>query len=215
MKWVNRVGIVLEFLSFWFAAPDILGEERLRALERRVERGIRALPFAIGAVAAALVVVMLQEDRWVMVLTARGLNPFLAKMVVELLLGLAAGVPAGYLTSVVRDKVARPFLRILADDRYIRRRSLAVGAVLFVVGLLSQLIATLEWELVKPWVNRVGIVLELVSLWFATPEIWWESKVVRQLLRILAVDRDIRWHFLAVCTALFVAGLLLRLIATF
>jgi hypothetical protein len=27
--WVTRVGIVLEFLSFWFAAPEILGEERL------------------------------------------------------------------------------------------------------------------------------------------------------------------------------------------
>lgn len=36
--WVNRLGIVLEFLSFWFAAPEILGEERLRALERRVEQ---------------------------------------------------------------------------------------------------------------------------------------------------------------------------------
>jgi len=36
--WVNRRGIVLEFLSFWFAAPEILGEERLRGLERRVEQ---------------------------------------------------------------------------------------------------------------------------------------------------------------------------------
>ena len=27
--WVNRVGIVLEFLSSWLAAPEILGEERL------------------------------------------------------------------------------------------------------------------------------------------------------------------------------------------
>jgi len=29
--WVNRVGIVLEFLSFWFAAPEILGEEPMKA----------------------------------------------------------------------------------------------------------------------------------------------------------------------------------------
>jgi hypothetical protein len=33
--WVNRVGILLEFLSFWFAAPEILGEKRLRVLERK------------------------------------------------------------------------------------------------------------------------------------------------------------------------------------
>ena len=33
--WVNRVGIVLEFLSFWLAGPEILGEARLEALEKR------------------------------------------------------------------------------------------------------------------------------------------------------------------------------------
>ena len=26
MLWLNRIGIILEFLSFWFAAPEILGE---------------------------------------------------------------------------------------------------------------------------------------------------------------------------------------------
>jgi hypothetical protein len=49
MEWVNRVGIVLEFLSFWFAAPEILGEGRLRALERRVEKQVRQLPIMTGA----------------------------------------------------------------------------------------------------------------------------------------------------------------------
>jgi len=41
--WVNRVGIVLEFLSFWLAAPEILGEERLRALEHRTERRLQRM----------------------------------------------------------------------------------------------------------------------------------------------------------------------------
>jgi len=57
--WVNRVGIVLEFLSFWLAAPEILGERRLRTLERRLERGLRALPrvLLILLFSTALVVV--------------------------------------------------------------------------------------------------------------------------------------------------------------
>ena len=37
--WANRLGIVLEFLLFFLAAPEMLGEERLKALERRAERG--------------------------------------------------------------------------------------------------------------------------------------------------------------------------------
>jgi hypothetical protein len=26
----------------------------------------------------------------------------------------------------------------------------------------------MEWELLKPWVNRVGILLEFLSFWFAS-----------------------------------------------
>jgi hypothetical protein len=31
--WVNRVGLLLDFLAFWFAAPELLGEKRLRSIE--------------------------------------------------------------------------------------------------------------------------------------------------------------------------------------
>jgi hypothetical protein len=44
--WVNRVSIVLEFLSFWLAAPEILGEEQLRALGF-AERAGSGLPAAL------------------------------------------------------------------------------------------------------------------------------------------------------------------------
>ena len=42
----------------------------------------------------------------------------------------------------LQQKVVAPVLRVLADDERIRQRSLAVGAVLFVVGFLLQLVAT-------------------------------------------------------------------------
>ena len=34
---------------------------------------------------------------------------------------------------------------------------------------------TMQWELVKPWVNRVGILLEFLSFWLAAPEILGEE----------------------------------------
>ena len=50
---------------------------------------------------------------------------------------------AGRLLAVrLHNKVIVPLLRVLADDERIRQRSLAVGAVLFVVAFLLQLIAT-------------------------------------------------------------------------
>jgi len=43
---------------------------------------------------------------------------------------------------MVQGTVVHLLLRILADDAHIRRRSPVVGAVLFVLGIMLQLIAT-------------------------------------------------------------------------
>jgi len=192
--WVNRVGIVLEFTSFWFAAPEIVTEIRqdggqwLRTLERRIEQWVRVFPataWAVTTVAAALGTALL-----VLVLLGRVAAAVLAAVAVagglmavvrygEAAVEAAAGVMVSVmmlamtvavlkgafrrgeglvtspwmwsvavaawgwaLTFHFQDKLMRPLLRVLADDKRIRQRSLAVGAVLFVVGFLLQFIAT-------------------------------------------------------------------------
>jgi len=72
-EWANRLGMVLEFLSFWFAAPEIATEIRndegewLRALERGVEQGIqrgaKALPFIEGSLVLGATLVALLSAR--------------------------------------------------------------------------------------------------------------------------------------------------------
>jgi hypothetical protein len=66
MVWVNRVGMLFEFLSFWFAAPEIVteikgdGGEWLGALERRLEQGIEYVPagtFFVGLALADSVII--------------------------------------------------------------------------------------------------------------------------------------------------------------
>ena len=194
--WVNRVGIMLEFLSFWLAAPEILGEERLRKLERRLEGGIRVLPLMASCVAIVVTMVLMMAVVWLVggvsseteatvvlamaaVVAAVGLEASAGRMhlvtvvavvavmtallVVAVAVGLLAAwkavaflvaVAAGVgllmvamavgiaLVSKLEDRVVLPLLRVLADDKRIRQRSLAVGAVLFVVGFLLQLIST-------------------------------------------------------------------------
>ena len=58
---------------------------------------------------------------------------------VNRLLALSMVTAPGFM---LHEKIFPPLLRTLADDERIRQRSLAVGAVLFVVGFLLQLIAT-------------------------------------------------------------------------
>ena len=184
--WVNRVGIVLEFLSFWLVAPEILGEERLRALERRAEWGISRLPYLmllpVGLVsvwasyqtgslglALALVVALLAalasvtavlslvlQRAWLDRVSRVSLYLLVVLETVSLaisrrawywgavvLLAWVGASVAGVLLAVtLSNKVIAPLLRALADDKRIRQRSLVVGAVLFVVGFLLQLVAT-------------------------------------------------------------------------
>ena len=133
MEWVNRVGIVLEFLSFWFAAPEILGEERLRKLERRVEKGVIVLPevlFVVGVAVMFLIIIPLT------------LNERISWSVATLMIVVVSVLVLLLLPLAMQGVVIPPLLRILADDERIRQRSLAVGAVLFVVGILLELIAT-------------------------------------------------------------------------
>jgi len=133
MEWVNRVGIVLEFLSFWFAAPEILGEERLRKLERRVEKGVIVLPevlFVVGVAVMFLIIIPLT------------LNERISWSVATLMIVVVSVLVLLLLPLAMQGVVIPPLLRILADDERIRQRSRAVGAVLFVVGILLELIAT-------------------------------------------------------------------------
>jgi len=184
--WVSRVGILLEFLSFWFAAPEILGEERLKALERRAEWGISRLPYlmflpvglvsawaayqagslglalalvlallgALASVTAVLSLVLqrawLERVSWVSLCLLVVLETVLLAIsrrawywgAVVLLAWVGTSVAGVRLAVTLYNKVIAPLLRALADDKRIRQRSLGVGAVLFVVGFLLQLIAT-------------------------------------------------------------------------
>jgi len=138
--WVNRVGIVLEFLSFWFAAPEILGEGRLRALEQRVEQGIRVLPWvALGVMGAVGMILQV-----VFALIAKSWSRRTANVacVVAMVATFWYCMRMATVVGKLRLKVVPSLLHVLADEESIRQRSLAVGAVLFVVGFLLQLIAT-------------------------------------------------------------------------
>ncbi|MGA9350232.1 MAG: hypothetical protein WBW48_15725 [Anaerolineae bacterium] len=156
--WVNRVGIVLEFLSFWLAAPEILGEERLRKLEWWAEQGIRAVGCVAPLVMALGTVMLLSmKDLWIR--GAQTVTHFVEAIVQRVGVALSAGtlrilatvlmLASWVLLLWILGKLLEKFydavsflLRILADDARVRQRSLAVGAVLFVVGFLLQFIAT-------------------------------------------------------------------------
>jgi hypothetical protein len=207
VEWVNRVGMLLEFLSFWFAAPEILGEERLRALERKLEHWIernlaefllvsvlisvgtlmwwlipewmfhfeyeswefqetlaktaleamrafgwlfltQVLGFVLGM--ALLLILTAAHRPWLLVVLVLALATTVSVLAltgwtnarVWRTLSLAWVIGLVPLFMAMVDVMVAPLLQRLADDSHIRRRSLVVGAAMFMVGMVLQLIAT-------------------------------------------------------------------------
>ena len=205
--WVNRVGIVLEFLSFWLAAPEILGEERLRKLERRLERGVRWLPLMIILLYLGLTL-----------LVGKGGMRLLEEL--QELASMATAVVAWQVVMAASLTLVMILVMIILSPgrslRSLTNREVVVLAILWLV-MLGTLVDQIRL------VQRGFPPEELIGahLFVALGAMWWialdmvQSKVVPYLLRVMADDQRIRQRSLAVGAVLFVVGFLLQLIATF
>jgi len=269
--WVNRVGVVLEFLSFWLAAPEIVTEIRrdegewLRALERRVERGIRVLPTVLVLVTvvgfAGSVLLYMGERANVLSVPPEGRSALET-------VGFITGLNLATVTTILfqsspfvsvssraeGERLTEGARRLLGGfDRWlwmllgsyhvIRLARLAwranawvwlggallaaLALALEVVLLIKQPSRALVWAAMAVmvtgvmvalmwagvgtgWVNRL-LALAMVPV----PWIMLHERIFPPLLRTLADDRRIRQRSLAVGAVLFVVGFLLQLIATF
>lgn len=204
---LQRVGLILDFAAFWFAAPEILGEDRLLLIERAVERALElgfsifsrgllvlfggiiiitgsayvasayapaSLPLASRLAITFALLLAFNVILWappLLTLIAAPLRParkvailVFSLAVLALLvyvsfpiadallqeLTLACLVPvllalAIAISGRMRDALGRHlalFLRTLANEQQIRRRSLVVAAFLFTAGFMLQLAST-------------------------------------------------------------------------
>lgn len=145
---VNRIGMVLEFFSFWFAAPELLGEERLRRLRDSFGRGIKALPSLTAKILYWILVLSLPVIlivvfwRRVSAYVNWSLRHPLLEEVTDLLLTVLAIAVEVYTFKFLSRYVAEPILTKLADNNRLRQHSLVLAAVLFVVGFIFQFTAT-------------------------------------------------------------------------
>ena len=79
MAWLNRVGMILEFISFWFAAPEILGETRLLKIEQKAEivlKFIRERKLSLIVIFVGAIMMILNISVLVFSLTSENESPF-------------------------------------------------------------------------------------------------------------------------------------------
>jgi hypothetical protein len=139
-EWLNRTGMLLGFLSFWFAAPEFIGEERLKAWEQalaagllRLPKGLQRLQIPLSAAGLIYSLFLLWRFHHTANLWQMNLNHYL------LLSGLSLLV--GVLLDLSR-KFVEPIVSGLATNDRARQTALFFGAVLFTASFLLQFIAT-------------------------------------------------------------------------
>jgi hypothetical protein len=125
--WLNRIGLILGFLSFWFAAPEFIGEERLKSWEQSAARTLSFVVFVLELFAGSILIgstlLRFVYDKWII------------------------GVPMfiGWVF-VFQPKPIKRFVSwvvaALANDRKVRQRSLFIGAVMLTISFVLQLVAT-------------------------------------------------------------------------
>jgi len=252
MEWVNRVGMFLEFLSFWLAAPEVITEIRrdngewLTALQGQVEKGIRTLPIILAIMGSSSILWLMGvfftdgssviQGLWFLLAANLALvffyagdelgrrKPDLFNTSFMIFLGLALATFLASEAWKVKswEGVGLALLAVLAfvlEAVLVIKKTLKV-LVWVVSGVVVTGLMVACWQTqitgwqtqIRGW-GRTGIIAMLLMM--TTPWIVVGNIAVAPLLRRLADHADIRRRWLAVGAVLFVVGLLLQFIGTF
>lgn len=150
MKWINAIGLVLQFVAFWLAAPELLGESALKRFRNGLETFLARLPMAIF-----IVVVLGFSFGFGGLGIWKGLKAAESGMEAGemtrfyILLGVGMMVYFVFLIfskKIMRwisEKFSKPLVQKLIQEDRMRKNSLIIGAILFTAGFLFQLAATL------------------------------------------------------------------------
>lgn len=145
---LTRVGLICDFLAFFLAAPEILGENGMRKVQKYLRVVLIALSFImffislLGAVSLLFLwilipILMIVSSVASLAFPTTNSSISTEKIVaIFLIFGLA-----GALLSWMPAKLMK-IVEGLSNDGRFRRQLLNFGVILFVVGATAQLIGT-------------------------------------------------------------------------
>lgn len=134
MDWIKIASIVsisLQFISFWFAAPEVLGSKWLQKAEAIIRKVIKTIPGFLMLILGAIIGV----------LTPKALSGFNLKLLIPLiLLFLVTIIFSKKLQKMLDEKISVPLLNRLIINQSFRFSLLKTAAILFTLGFIIQII---------------------------------------------------------------------------
>lgn len=146
MKWLTVLGLTFQFVAFWFAAPELLGENALKRMQAGIQKLVTWIPILF-----TLLVVLGYGFTFVGISLyntykmAQTGEVFIDPTKYFVSLGVFTSI---YMVFIFRYKkiskwlennVAIPLTDKILNSSTTRKNALVVGAILFTLGFLIQI----------------------------------------------------------------------------
>lgn len=150
MKWLNAAGLLLQFLSFWFAAPEILGDGFLKSMQA----GLKSFVTKISVLVVIVVVLGYGLTFSIMGIlkgmsasetpvTKSEMMQYYIAFGMATLLYLIFIFNYKKIRAYIDRRVAGPLIEKLIFNADLRKNALITGAILFTIGFLTQFMVIL------------------------------------------------------------------------
>lgn len=150
MKWINAVGLILQFAAFWLVAPELLGESALKRFKNGLETFLARLPMAIfmiiilvfsfGFGGLGIWKGMQAAEHGI---EAGEITRFYVLLGVGMLIYFVFLIFSKRMVRWISEKFSKPLVQKLIQEDRMRKNALVIGAILFTTGFLFQLAAIL------------------------------------------------------------------------
>jgi purine-cytosine permease-like protein len=131
IKIISILSIALQFISFWLAAPEVLGSEWLKKTESLIRKGILAIPNIVLSVLGVIVGYSFMEG-------LENLNYYI--LVPAILMLILSVVFAKKIKKILDLNITVPILKKLIINDSFRFTLLKTAAMLFTLGFVLQII---------------------------------------------------------------------------
>jgi hypothetical protein len=146
MKWINIIGLCLQFFAFWLAAPELLGAETMKRFESGLVKFVSRLPsISIGLIGLFAGIGMAAFGIYSGLHASE--NSASNPLKPMILIGVASAFYMLYmiffykkLQNFIEQSFAKPLIEKLINNSESRKTALVFGAILFTAGFVLQLI---------------------------------------------------------------------------
>ena len=152
---LNRIGILLNFFSFFLAAPEVFGEERLRQYLSRSTgwfiAGIASFVLTLLSLGVVFIVLIfifnihriVSNDIVTTITTVYGVSTYPVSALLLIMLLIFLGLAFVFFIFLrTNRRFVNTISQYLVANGQLRQRLFKLGVVLFVIGNVLQLIST-------------------------------------------------------------------------